>query len=47
MYQNQQASGTLGGTYKSGPASVGLQGQIGQKDGGMQYGGMLTLSVDL
>ena len=48
MYQNQQVSGTLGSSYKSGPASIGLQGQVGQKDGGgVQYGGMLTLSVDL
>ena len=48
MYQNQQASGTLGATYKTGPANFGLQGQVGQKDGGgVQYGGMLTLSVDL
>ena len=48
MYQNQQVSGTLGATYKTGPANFGLQGNVGQKDGGgVHYGGMLTLSVDL
>lgn len=48
MYQDNQGSGTLGASYKSGPAKFGLEGNIGPKDGGgVQYGGLLTLSVDL
>jgi hypothetical protein len=48
MYQEGKGSGTLNASYKTGGTKVGLEGQIGAKDGGgMQYGGLLTLSVDL
>ena len=48
MYQDQKANGTLDASLKSGKAAIGLQGNIGEKDGGgVQYGALLTLSVDL
>ena len=47
MYQDQQPNATLNAALKSGGTSIGLQGNVGSKDGGVQYGGMLTLSVDL
>jgi hypothetical protein len=48
MYQNQQSNATPNAALKSGAASVGLQGNVGGKEGGgVQYGGMLTLTVDL
>lgn len=48
MYQDQQVSGTLAASLKTGSATVGLQGNIGpQKGGGTQYGGMLTLTIPL
>lgn len=48
MYQDNKGSGTLGASYKTGGTKVGLEGNLGAKDGGgIQYGGLLTLSVDL
>ena len=48
MYQDNKGSATLGASYKTGPAKFGLEGNVGPKDGGgVQYGGLLTLSVDL
>jgi hypothetical protein len=48
MYQDQKASATLDAALKSGRTAVGVQGNLGQKDGGgVQYGALLTLSVDL
>jgi len=48
MYQDSKGSGTLGASYKTGGTKVGLEGNLGAKDGGgLQYGGLLTLSVDL
>ena len=38
MYQNEQVSATLGASHKTGPATIGLQGNVGPKDGGgVQY----------
>jgi hypothetical protein len=48
MYHNQEVGATLEASHKYGPAALGLKGQVGHKEaGGMHYGGMLTLSVDL
>ena len=47
MYQDQQVSGTVGASYKTGKTTFGLEGNVGGKDGGVQYGGLLTVSVDL
>jgi hypothetical protein len=48
MYQDNKRSATLGASYKTGPAKFGLEGSVGPNDGGgVQYGGLLTLSVDL
>ena len=48
MYQNQAFSGTLGASYATKNATIGLQGNIGpQKGGGTQYGGLLTLTIPL
>lgn len=48
VYQDQKGSGKLGASYKSGGTKVGLEGNVGPADsGGVQYGGLLTLSVDL
>ncbi len=48
MYQDKALSGTLGATYQTKGATVGLQGNVGpQKSGGMQYGGLLTLTIPL
>jgi hypothetical protein len=48
MFKEDQLSATVGAGYKTGALNVGLQGNVGpQKDGGTQYGGMLTVSVDL
>lgn len=47
-YQDQKGSGKLGASYKSGGTKVGLEANVGPADsGGVQYGGLLTLSVDL
>ncbi|WP_321473519.1 hypothetical protein [uncultured Paludibaculum sp.] len=48
MYQDQALSGTLGATYQTKNATFGLQGNVGpQKGGGVQYGGLLTLTIPL
>ena len=47
MYQDQQVSGTVGASYKTGKTTFGLEGNVGTKDSGVQYGGLLTVSVDL
>lgn len=47
-YQDQKGSGTLGASYKSGGTKVGLEANVGPANGGgVQYGGLLTLAVDL
>ena len=48
MYQDKALSGTLGASYQTKSATIGLQGNVGpQKGGGVQYGGLLTLSIPL
>lgn len=48
MYQDKALSGTVGASYQTKSATLGLQGNIGpQKGGGVQYGGLLTLSIPL
>lgn len=48
MYQDKALSGTLGASYQTKSATIGLQGNIGpQSGGGVQYGGLLTLSIPL
>lgn len=48
MYQDQQVSGTLSAGLKTKDAIFGLQGNVGpQKGGGVQYGGMLTVTIPL
>ncbi|MGJ5813818.1 hypothetical protein [Paludibaculum fermentans] len=48
MYQNNAVNGTLGASYQTKKATIGLQGNVGpQKSGGIQYGGLLTLTIPL
>jgi hypothetical protein len=48
MYQDKALSGTLGASYQTKSATIGVQGNIGQqKGGGVQYGGLLTLTIPL
>jgi hypothetical protein len=48
MYQDQSVSGTLNAALQTKNATFGLQGNVGEgKGGGLQYGGMLTVTVPL
>jgi hypothetical protein len=48
MYQDNALSGTLGASYQTKSATIGLKGNVGpQKGGGTQYGGLLTLTIPL
>jgi len=48
MYQDKALSGTLGASYQTKSATIGVQGNVGpQKGGGVQYGGLLTLTIPL
>jgi hypothetical protein len=48
IYKEDTVNGTLGATLKTKDITYGLQGNIGSKaGGGVQYGGLLTLTVAL
>ncbi len=48
MYKDDAVSGTVGASYQTRSATFGLQGNIGpQKGGGIQGGGLLTLTIPL
>jgi len=48
MYKDNAVSGTLGASYQTKGAIIGLQGNVGpDKGGGVQYGGLLTLTIPL
>src|ERR1035437_8712208 len=48
MYQDKALSGTLGASYQTKSATIGVKGNVGpQKGGGVQYGGLLTLTIPL
>jgi hypothetical protein len=47
-YQDKALSGTLGASYQTKSATIGLQGNVGpQKGGGVQGGALLTLTLAL
>ncbi|MFL4971940.1 MAG: hypothetical protein ACJ8FU_06875 [Xanthobacteraceae bacterium] len=43
--QDNILSGTASAEYKTRNATFGLQGNLGQKDGNLQYGALLTVSI--
>ena len=48
MYQDKALSGTLDASYQTKSATIGVKGNVGpQKGGGVQYGGLLTLTIPL
>lgn len=48
MYEDEQVSGTVGGSYKLKDMTFGLEGKAGPRDGGgVQYGALLTVTVPI